>query len=106
MWGVSRKITGLILNKWCNLFTLSDIFGKIIWCDMNENNEVTEKENSDRTSHHPHSDLYTRNLTLINITKFKFIINNDICNVAPIAIVTIVPSSPVNKEARDIIRYS
>ena len=74
---------------------------------MNENNEVTEKEeDGDRTSHHPHSDLYTRNLTLINITRFKFIINNDICNVAPIAIVTIVHSSVENKEARDIIRYS
>ena len=63
-------------------------------------------ENNERTSHHPHSDLYTRNLTLINIRSFKFIINNDICNVAPIAIVTIVHSSVENKEARDIIRYS
>ena len=63
-------------------------------------------ENNDRTSQHPHSDLYTRNLTLIDIKSFKFIINNDICNVAPIAIVTIVHSSVENKEARDIIRYS
>ena len=63
-------------------------------------------ENNDRTLHHPNSDLYTRNLTLIDITKFRFIINNDICNVAPIAIVTIVHSSVENKEARDIIRYS
>ena len=63
-------------------------------------------ENNDRTSHHPHSDLYTRNLTLIDIRSFKFIINNDICNVGPVAIVTIVHSSVENKEARDIIRYS
>ena len=52
----------------------------------------------------PHHDLYTRNLTLINITNFKFIINNDICNVTPIALVTIVHSALGNKEARDIIR--
>jgi hypothetical protein len=53
---------------------------------------------------HPHHDLYTRNLTLINITNFKFIINNDICNVTPIALVTIVHTALGNKEARDIIR--
>ena len=53
---------------------------------------------------HPHSDLYTRNLTLINITNFKFLINNDICNVSPVAIVTIVHSAVENKAARDIIR--
>ena len=74
---------------------------------MSPNNEVTEKEgDGDRTSHHPHSDLFTRNLTLIDIKSFKFIINNDICNVGPVAIVTIVHSSAENKAARDIIRFS
>ena len=63
-------------------------------------------ENNDRTSQHPHSDLYTRNLTLIDIKSFKFIINNDICNVGPVAIVTIIHSSAENKAARDIIRFS
>ena len=52
----------------------------------------------------PHEDLYTRNLTLINMTNFKFLINNDVCNVTPIAIVTIVHSAVENKKARDIIR--
>ena len=53
---------------------------------------------------HTHKDLYTRNLTLINMTNFKFLINNDICNVTPIAIVTIVHTAAQNKKARDIIR--
>ena len=75
---------------------------------MNDSNEVTEKEegnNSVQHLAHPHSDLYTRNLTLINIKNFKFLINNDICNVTPIAIVTIVHSSVENRAARDIIRF-
>ena len=72
----------------------------------NDSNEVTEKEeDSDQHLAHPHSDLYTRNLTLINIKNFKFLINNDICNVTPIAIVTIVHSSVENRAARDIIRF-
>ena len=29
----------------------------------------------------PHTDIYDNNLTLINVTNFKFVINNDICNV-------------------------
>ena len=31
---------------------------------------------------HPHQNLYEHNFTLINITNFNFIINNDICNVS------------------------
>ena len=54
---------------------------------------------------HTHKDLYTRNLTLINMTNFKFLINNDICNVTPVAIVTIVHSAAQNEKARDIIRF-
>eukprot|EP00092_Neocalanus_flemingeri_P033683 GFUD01036616.1.p1 GENE.GFUD01036616.1~~GFUD01036616.1.p1 ORF type:complete len:397 (+),score=103.23 GFUD01036616.1:92-1282(+) len=53
---------------------------------------------------HVHKDLFTRNLTLINITNFKFIINNDICNTTPISLVVIVHSAPQNNKARDIIR--
>ena len=37
-----------------------------------------------------HDDLYTRNLTVINITNFRFLINNDICDVDNIVIVTTV----------------
>ena len=35
-------------------------------------------------------DLYTRNLTVINITNFRFLLNNDICDVDNIVIVTTV----------------
>ena len=56
-----------------------------------------------RTSH-PHEELYTRNLTLINMHNFTFKINNDICNETSIAIVTIVHTAAQNKKARDIIR--
>ena len=31
---------------------------------------------------HPHQNLMEHNFTLINITNFKFLINNDICNVS------------------------
>ena len=37
-----------------------------------------------------HDDLYTRNLTVINITNFRFLLNNDICDVDNIVIVTTV----------------
>ena len=71
--------------------------------------EVTEAPGNDSSDQlvsrpHPHTDLYTRNLTLINITNFKFLINNDICDVTPVAIVTIVHTAAKNKKARDIIR--
>ena len=54
--------------------------------------------------HHDLSGLYDRNLTLINITNFKFIINKNICNVSQVSLVTIIHSSSENKEARSIIR--
>ena len=53
---------------------------------------------------HPHKELYTSNLTLINMSNFKFLINNDVCNVTPIEIVTVVHTATENKKARDIIR--
>ena len=54
---------------------------------------------------HLHPDLFTRNLTLINITNFQFIINNDICNTTSITLVVIVHSALQNSLARDIIRF-
>ena len=51
-----------------------------------------------------HKDLFDRNLTLINITNFKFVINNDICNVRQVALVTIVHTAVDNHEARSMIR--
>ena len=68
--------------------------------------QTTEPDDDDHPASKPfpHEDLYTRNLTLINMTNFKFLINNDVCNVTPIAIVTIVHSAVENKKARDIIR--
>ena len=53
---------------------------------------------------HSHDLDLDRNLTLINITNFKFLINNDICNVSKISIVTIIHSSSQNTVARDMIR--
>ena len=53
---------------------------------------------------HLHNDLFNRSLTLINITDFKFSINNDICNVSSVSLVVIVHSAPQNDKARNIIR--
>ena len=58
-----------------------------------------------------HDDLYTRNLTVINITNFRFLINNDICDVDNIVIVTTVFSGNrsdilnVQKNRIDIQHY-
>ena len=60
---------------------------------------VTEKNEE-----YPHTDLYDRDLTLINITNFKFVINNDICNVQRVALVTIIHTAVDNHEARSMIR--
>ena len=51
-----------------------------------------------------YTDLYDRNLTLINITNFKFVINNNICNVQKVTLVTIIHSAVDNIEARSMIR--
>ena len=54
---------------------------------------------------YPHDHLYDRNLTLVNLTNFKFLINNDICNVRRVSLVTIIHSASQNTEARAIIRW-
>ena len=69
------------------------------------------KEGIDRKSlltqiPHLHLDLFTRNLTLINITNFQFIINNEICNITTISLVIIVHSAPHNIHLRNMIRNS
>ena len=89
--------------KYCNQSVIFDKFSQGL--HRNGSNQVTEKEDSHQHLAHPHRDLYTRNLTLINIKNFKFLINNDICNVTPVAIVTIVHSSVENAKAREIIRF-
>ena len=48
--------------------------------------------------------LHPGNLSLINITNFQFIINNDVCDMSSIAIITIVHSALDNSYARHIIR--
>ena len=45
-----------------------------------------------------------RNLTVINITDFQFLINNDICNVTNISLVTIIHSAMEHEDTRNIIR--
>ena len=57
-----------------------------------------------KNEEYPHHDLFDRNLTLINLTNFKFIINNDICNVRRVALVTIIHTAVDNHEARSMIR--
>ena len=57
----------------------------------NKNDSVTE-------------DLYDRNLTVVNMSNFKFIINDDICDVQNLSLVTIIHSATQNSETRDIIR--
>ena len=54
---------------------------------------------------HEHSDLYDKNLTVINMTNFKFLINNNICNVEKIALVTIIHNAAMNVDARQMIRW-
>ena len=67
--------------------------------DKNEVAPTTEKNEE-----YLHEDLFDRNLTLINMTNFKFVINNDICNVRRVALVTIVHTAVDNHEARSMIR--
>ena len=67
--------------------------------DKNEVAPTTEKNEE-----YLHKDLFDRDLTLINITNFKFVINNDICNVRRVALVTIIHTAVDNHEARSMIR--
>ncbi|XP_023337865.1 beta-1,3-galactosyltransferase 2 isoform X2 [Eurytemora carolleeae] len=53
---------------------------------------------------HVHENLHPSNLTLINIKNFRFLINQDICNISQIEMVTIVASAVENTKARNIIR--
>ena len=41
---------------------------------------------------------------VLNFTKFKFTINNDICNVRDVSLVTTIHSAAQNTEARSLIR--
>ena len=52
----------------------------------------------------PNDHLFPNDLTLINITNFSFILNNDICDINPLTIIIIIHSATANTEARDIIR--
>ena len=59
---------------------------------------------TEKNEEYLHKDLFDRDLTLINITNFKFVINNDICNVRRVALVTIIHTAVDNHEARSMIR--
>ena len=52
----------------------------------------------------PHNNLHPDDLTLIDLHPFTMEINQDICNVSSIALVTIVHSAVQNDDARKIIR--
>ena len=67
--------------------------------------EVLENVPEYEEEDYPHDHLYDRNLTLVNLTNFKFLINSDICNVRRVSLVTIIHSASQNTEARAIIRW-
>ena len=69
-----KGINGLLHTSSISLLIVS-----LLWC-------IKMIRHRSRT----HDDLYTRNLTVINITNFRFLINNDICDVDNIVIVTTV----------------
>merc|ERR1711936_731211 len=73
---------------------------------LNVTNVSTMQDVKTSQESHVHQDLFSRNLTLISITDFQFLINNDICNSSHIAQVILVHSAPQNKRARDIIRWT
>jgi len=53
---------------------------------------------------HPHENLHPDNLTLIDIHPFTMEINQDICNISNIALVTIIHTAVQNDDARRVIR--
>ena len=67
--------------------------------------DMLENVLSNHEEDYPHDHLYDRDLTVINMTSFKFLINNDICNVRRVSLVTIIHSASQNTEARAIIRW-
>ena len=70
-----------------------------------ENDDVVSMNStSEKFEEYSHEELYDRNLTLVDIPNFKFVINNDICNVQRIALVTIIHTAVDNYEARSMIR--
>ena len=70
-----------------------------------ENDDVVSMNStSEKFEEYSHEELYDRNLTLVDIPNFKFVINNDICNVQRVALVTIIHTAVDNHEARSMIR--
>ena len=67
--------------------------------------EVLESVPEYEEEDYPHDHLYDRNLTLVNLTNFMFLINSDICNVRRVSLVTIIHSASQNTEARAMIRW-
>ena len=67
---------------------------------------MLENALSNHEEDYPHDHLYDRNLTVINMTSFKFLINNDICNDSNIALVTLVYSAASNFKERTIVRQA
>ena len=70
-----------------------------------ENDDVVSMNStSEKFEEYSHEELYDRNLTLVDIPNFKFVINNDICNVQRVALLTIIHTAVDNHEARSMIR--
>ena len=69
-----------------------------------ENDDVVLVNSTSEKFEDSHEELYDRNLTLVDIPNFKFVINNEICNVQRVALVTIIHTAVDNHEARSMIR--
>ena len=80
-------------------------FNEAVENNLVRNGNVTDEDSSYKVLNHQNNKIKNKTFTLINITNFQFIINNDVCNVSKIPIVTIIHSAIENKESRKMIRY-
>ena len=73
------------------------------WMISSINSASISVISTEKNVEHSHKDLYDRNFTVVDL-KFKFIINNDICNAQRIALVTIIHTAVDHHEVRSVIR--
>jgi len=83
---------------------ISKNFNQAVENNLVRNGNVTDEDSSYKVVNLQNNKIKNKTFTLINITNFQFIINNDICNVSKIPIVTIIHSAIENKESRKMIR--
>ena len=86
-------------------YNFSKNFNEAVENNLVRNGNVTDEDSSYKVLNHQNNKIKNKTFTLINVTNFQFIINNDVCNVSKIPIVTIIHSAIENKESRKMIRY-